>query len=163
MYWNGYDNIKYQNYRVDNFDVEILRHCYESLLEIPRTIENLIYLKNLDIKGNRVRILPDSITKLVYLRTLCLEDMLLESLPKDIGNLKKLRSLFINHNNIRTLPESISELSLELIFMFQNPFNNASEEIEKISKTMRIVIYTSTHDQLPKEQQIKYRDQFCLI
>ncbi len=86
----------------DNLDLE----------KLPENMNELEYLEELYISGNKLVTLPESIGSLHALKTLGItECIMLESLPENIGNLKSLELIVIRRcDSLSSLPESIGNL-----------------------------------------------------
>ncbi|XP_023767547.1 disease resistance protein RUN1 [Lactuca sativa] len=89
------------------------------ILEVPKNLDQLECLEELDLSNTKIKHLPDNICMLKHLRSLKLRSCrLLEKLPKDLGRLECLEELTLTCGIIKDLPDSICLLkhleSLEL-------------------------------------------------
>ncbi len=86
------------------------------LVSLPKSIENLDFLQELNLSTNNLRTLPESIEKLNSLKILNLSNNQLFKLPNSIGSCSYLQELNLSTNNLNTLPESIINLkSLQIL------------------------------------------------
>jgi leucine-rich repeat protein SHOC2 len=105
--------------RIDRATRLDLRH--QKLTLLPDSIENISTLKELDITDNQLIELPESIGSLTNLKELSLEDNYLKYLPDSIGNLVNLTHLFVGTNELSRLPENIGNISnLKYLFLSCN-------------------------------------------
>ena len=74
-------------------------------------IEDLVYLKTLDLSDTNIKKLPESIGKLTNLKILDLSRANIEELPESIGKLTNLKRLDLSGTKIEELPESIGKLT----------------------------------------------------
>ncbi|XP_046670535.1 leucine-rich repeat protein 1-like isoform X1 [Homalodisca vitripennis] len=72
-------------------------------------------LKLLDLRSNKISVLPDKLVKLANLVTLNVDDNRLESLPNALGYMRSLRFFTASKNQISYLPGSIKLLRLECL------------------------------------------------
>ncbi|XP_074665138.1 platelet glycoprotein Ib alpha chain isoform X1 [Strix aluco] len=93
----------------------------------PRAFQNVLQLKDLDLRGNQLRTLPqEAFAGLRALEDLDLSDNLLEELPKELlQDLQKLVTLWLSGNRLRTLPnEFFPEGHLFMyVFLTENPWH----------------------------------------
>lgn len=88
--------------------------CMQSTLQA-----NLCYL---DLSQNKLEILPLQLCELKCLVTLKIDHNQLKFLPPTIGRLKRLKFLSALENKIETMPASMTQLQLETIDLYGNPF-----------------------------------------
>ncbi len=124
------------------------------LKEIPKEIEKLKDLKELNLNGNQLEALPEAIgsltslkclllnnnkfkefpkcvTKLTNLKYLGLGMNMIADIPDTIGNLKNLEMLALNHNKISNLPKGLKKLkSLKLLYLQNNRIETLPDMIE---------------------------------
>ena len=74
-------------------------------------IEDLVYLKTLDLSYTNIKKLPECLGKLINLQELNLGGTNIEELPESIGKLTNLERLDLSDTNIEELPESIGKLT----------------------------------------------------
>lgn len=76
----------------------------------PKTKKQLLKVKLISLRWNRLRTLPKELFELIQIEVLELNNNVLESLPNEIGNLKNLKELNLNINSLKTLPSEIVKL-----------------------------------------------------
>ena len=85
--------------RTKKFDVS-----NTGMVDLPAQIEQMTWLKDLNICDNGLVRLPPQISTLNLVEHLNLARNRLTTLPKEIGGMRMLRSLDITGNKIRALP-----------------------------------------------------------
>jgi Leucine-rich repeat (LRR) protein len=119
-----------------NLDLKINR-----IAKLPKNIGNLHFLTHLDLSNNNLKSLPESIGALNSLEFLYLKYNKIVEIPNSIGALKKLKTLDLRHNNLISLPYEIYKLkSLEILDLHGNKLNNLPKSIEglKSLKTLEL-------------------------
>lgn len=85
---------------------------YHNLTKLPTSINKLVNLKKLYLRGNSFHILSSTVFgELISLKQLSLLDSELISIPKTISKLTKLTHLNISRNKLKKLPCEISKLT----------------------------------------------------
>ena len=79
-------------------------------------------LTSLDLSHNKLRVLRPHIGKLQALVTLKLSHNQLVYLPHCMGAMARLKFFSASHNQLKTLPASFTQLQLESLDLFGNPF-----------------------------------------
>ncbi|OLS14643.1 MAG: hypothetical protein RBG13Loki_1745 [Promethearchaeota archaeon CR_4] len=90
--------------------VEKLFLVNKGLSDLPTSLGQLHFLKDLYLRGNNFADLPPIVTTITSLKCLNLNHNVLKILPETIGALKNLEELVLCHNQLDQLPESIGEL-----------------------------------------------------
>ncbi|XP_050274049.1 putative disease resistance protein RGA1 isoform X9 [Quercus robur] len=91
------------------------------IIYVPNSIEELTYLKYLDLSRNKIRVLPISITRLLNLQTLNLSYCgKLKELPGNVQNLFNLRNLELEGcDSLTYMPPGLGQLtSLQVLPLF---------------------------------------------
>ncbi|MFW9950210.1 MAG: leucine-rich repeat domain-containing protein [Candidatus Thorarchaeota archaeon] len=81
------------------------------IFKIPKSIENLTFLKTLDLSNNGLLKMPDNIGKLLQLEKLFLANNKLSTIPKAIFTLPSLKVLDIRDNELLNLENNLSYLT----------------------------------------------------
>merc|ERR1719192_1783993 len=82
-------------------------------------------LKQLDLSGNKISLLPNYFCNLRELITVNMTRNQLKALPPSIGKLTKLKHFRAADNNIQVLPGSFSRLRLDNLELSANNFDPA--------------------------------------
>lgn len=95
----------------------------------PSCQKELLEIKNLFLRWNRINKLPDEFCNLKQLEILELNNNNLEILPTKISNLVNLKELNLNINSLQTLPKEIIELKqLEVLNIKNNKYLELDSE-----------------------------------
>lgn len=80
----------------------------KELLEVPKTILDMTYLRMLYLENNSIIKLPENFFKLLPdLTWLDLRNNKLQCLPEEIGEHKKLQNLLLQNNLLVRLPDEL--------------------------------------------------------
>ena len=100
------------------------------ITSLPGTIQNLGYLRSIELEENKLTILPAEIKWLTNLEILQAHDNQLVSLPAFIGNLTNLKYFDVQNNQLIGLPESLKNLSnLQLFNVGDNQITSLSDSL----------------------------------
>ena len=100
------------------------------ITSLPGTIQNLGYLRSIELEENKLTILPAEIKWLTNLEILQAHDNQLVSLPAFIGNLTNLKYFDVQNNLLTGLPESMKNLSnLQLFNVGDNQITSLSDSL----------------------------------
>lgn len=121
------------------------------LTALPEWIGGLKKLSRLDVDNNQLIKLPDSIGNLCDLTELTLRGNKLTCLPGSIGNLTKLTKLDVNNNQLTNLPETLVNLTgLIELYLGDNDLTRLPEDIGKFVSLARLDADNNRIAQLPE-------------
>jgi len=145
-----------------------------NLLKISPLLKKLKYLKDLDLRSNPIKELPDwigkfqslkylnlsnnqlirlnpSIGKLTQLEKLDLYGNKLKKLPQSIGNLRSLKVLELHNNELESLPESLGNLSfLTKLLVNDNKLKTLPESIGNLNSLIELSAHHNQLETLPE-------------
>ena len=131
-------------------DIDALYHLKElnisncQLTELPESISYLTNLIELDVGFNNLTTLPDSIGNLTNLTKLNVRSNNLTTLPDSIGNLTNLTKLDVESNNLTTLPDWIGNLTnLTKLHVGGNNLTTLPKSIKKLSIDIQNTLTTT--------------------
>lgn len=82
---------------------------FRDSIDLPSTIACLNQLKELNLRANGIKIIPNYIFTLANLRELDLSKNKIEEIPSSIVKLKKLKVLNLKNNNLDIIPSDLHE------------------------------------------------------
>ena len=122
-----------------------------NIKKLPESIGKLTNLKILDLSRANIEELPESIGKLTNLKILDLIRANIEELPESIGKLTNLKSLDLSGTNIEELPESIGKLTnLESLYLSGTNIEELPESIGKLTNLEYLVLNSTNIEELPE-------------
>lgn len=128
----------------------VLRNANIKIL--PKEIEVLIALRNLNLNSNELTAIPNELFGLQSLEILQMRNNGILELSENIGNLNKLLTLDITQNQLKKMPEEIGQLTSMTNFSFGN---NSIEEIPASIGGLKSLVSISAEKnkliRLPKE------------
>ncbi|MFX1251805.1 MAG: leucine-rich repeat domain-containing protein [Promethearchaeota archaeon] len=123
----------------------------QGLDSLPRNIDQLRKLSNLDLSYNNLNALPESIGNLEELKWLSLRDNRFTSLPETIGNLKKLEWIKLEHNHMKSLPKAIGKLTeLQTLELQDNELTSLPESFGNLKNLETLLLWQNQLHSLPK-------------
>ena len=156
---------------VVNNSIEYLDLSYNKLVRLPN-LQNFTVLKSLNLKSNRLRLLPESLGSQLLLEYLNLRNNMLTELPESLNLLSSLKILdlhgnklnFINFNlsnairelelgwnNFKTVPNGIKLLSsLERLGLGGNKLINIPDWIGQFNSLKHLDLYDNRLIEIPK-------------
>jgi leucine-rich repeat protein SHOC2 len=122
-------------------------------------------LKNLNLEGNQITLLPDNISKISNLNFLNLDSNQLTILPDSISNLSELTYLNLSNNQLITLPDNIVSLcNLSHLDLKNNQISILPNSIERLVKLKELdlngnpLVDLSALQDLPNLEIIEFLD-----
>ena len=107
--------------------------------------------RTLDIRGVKLRELPEAIASLTELQQLYLSNNQLRELPEAIRSLSQLRVLFLSHNKLTELPEAIASLSqLQELNLSNNQLREVPEAIASLTRLRVLYLSNNQLTELPE-------------
>lgn len=112
-----------------------------ALTELPKSIGDLVHLKQLDLSKNNLQNLPPEIGKLKSLERLNLWSNSLQELPKELGTLNNLKQLDLEDNHLIEIPRAVFQLTeLRILDIEHNSVLEISDEIRRLSALQQLDI-----------------------
>lgn len=135
-----------QLYKLSELDT--LRQ-YTSLEEALQNPQEVI---RLNLKGKKLKTVPDEVFLLTNLQELNLKKTRIEKLPAQIGLLSQLQILDLSKNSIESLPPEIGKLSnLKIFRASENELQHLPIEIGNLSELRFLDIWSNNLEGLPDE------------
>ena len=113
-----------------------------ALNTLPDGIDDLTTkLRDLDLTGNQIELLPDCIGEIQSLRCIWLTKNRLKTLPHTIGNLVRLRELYVDENILTDIPNEIGRLtSMTKLSLRYNRLTSLPAELSCCAKLRDLVV-----------------------
>ena len=116
-----------------------------------KAVEGITSVVRLDLRGNRLKNLPDNIGELKNLKYLLLDRNNISELPISIVKLKNLIELNIFKNKLARLPENIHQLkNLEQLDLKSNTLQDLPENISRLPNLRVLVLDSNKLKTLPE-------------
>ena len=110
------------------------------------------HVTEIDIRHNKISILPPEIGNFPELTNLQLSDNELKDLPSEIGNLTNLTSLSLSDNDLTSLPSEVGKLyKLEILYLPDNDLTVLPTEIGNLTNLEQLSIFSNKLISLPSE------------
>jgi len=111
-------------------NLKVLNLIGNKIQKLPKEIEKLEKLKEIDLSYNQLLTLPEGIERLENLEILYLKNNYIKNLSNKIGNLKNLKKLDLKENQLHFLPKEIEKLKeLKEINLKNNKIKELSNKI----------------------------------
>jgi tRNA U34 5-carboxymethylaminomethyl modifying GTPase MnmE/TrmE len=121
------------------------------LRELPEAIASLTQLQQLFLSHNKLRSLPEAIASLTQLHLLYLSTNQLTKLPESIAFLTRLQQLDLSHNKLRELPEAIASLTrLQQLDLSNNQLRELPEAIASLTLLRELDLSNNQLRELPE-------------
>ena len=121
------------------------------LRKLPEAIASLTQLQELNLSNNQLTELPEAIASLTQLQVLYLHNNQLWKLPEVIISLTQLRVLDLYNNQLWKLPETIPFLTqLQELYLQNNKLRELSETIASLTQLQRLNLNNNQLSELPQ-------------
>ncbi len=124
------------------------------LRELPEAIASLTQLhqlQRLDLSNNQLTELPEAIRSLTQLQRLDLSYNQLTELPEAIASLTQLRQLDLSYNQLTELPEAIASLTeLQQLKLSYNQLTGLPEAIASLTELQQLKLSNNQLRELPE-------------
>ncbi|NJL55819.1 GTP-binding protein [bacterium] len=120
------------------------------LSELPKEIEALRQLKELNLSGNPLKELPEVVTQLKSLQKLWADGINLADVPNCIGQLTKLTHLSLDNNQITTIPNCLGDLeNLTELCLSSNQITTIPDCLGELKNLAKLEIYCNQITTIP--------------
>lgn len=118
-------------------------------------IGSLTRLRELNLHGNSVKLLPPDIAQLSALQILHLDFNQIEVLPQETGQLSNLTELWLNNNKLKTIPPCIKGLvKVKFMVLEYNQLQSLCDEIGCLHELTSLLLGRNQLTNLPRLQQL---------
>ncbi|TFG02670.1 MAG: hypothetical protein EU542_04410 [Promethearchaeota archaeon] len=123
---------------------------WKILKNFPIFLTVLNKLKTLNLRSNKIVVLPATITSLAFLEYLDLSYNMITQLPKDMGSLKSLEYLNLKHNELNEIPNSIGDLNnLKLLNLKLNKLAYLPPSMENLHRLEVLNLHGNQFNEIP--------------
>jgi hypothetical protein len=121
------------------------------LRELPEAIASLTELQQLYLSNNQLTELPETIRSLSQLRVLYLSHNKLTELPEAIASLTQLQELNLSNNQLREVPEALASLTrLQLLHLSHNQVTEVPEALASLTRLRVLYLSNNQLTELPE-------------
>lgn len=108
-------------------------------------------LKKMQLRKNKLLMLPSAIKACVNLEVLDCGSNTLYFLPSALGRCKKLETIYLERNTLQKLPNTITSLpNLQIISCFDNQLNSLPPNIGDLKILMHLEVFNNRINELPE-------------
>ncbi len=127
--------------------------CCGQFTVLPKWINELKTLKELDISSTRITTLPDTIGNLENLETLRLMfNRSFVNVPDSVCNLQKLKALELNDNNLSEVPNCVGKLkNLTILRLSKNKLKKIPDGITELTNLNHLYIDNNPISSIPSD------------
>ena len=109
------------------------------LTELPPSIGQLTWLRELDLSRNQLRSVPETLDQLAKLQKLYLSDNELTSVPEALGQLTGLQKLYLARNQLTSVPETLGQLTqLRELDLSNNQLTSVPKTLGQLTGLQRL-------------------------
>jgi Leucine-rich repeat (LRR) protein len=143
-------NIFGKPYKLDTQQIDI--YYNDNIKEIPKEIQFLTQLTQLNLWGNQIKEIPKEISFLTQLIELILSENNIIIISKEIKFLTQLTQLLLYYNKIEEIPKEIQFLTqLTRLNLGKNKIIEIPNEIQFLIHLIDLWLYTNFIKEIPKE------------
>ncbi|GIY82519.1 leucine-rich repeat-containing protein 58 [Caerostris darwini] len=119
---------------------------------MPKKLETLVHLRELNLSGNNFRTIPPEIIDVPNLSTLHMGGNQLEEVPRDICKLQKLQVLYLGGNKLRDIPAEMGKLQqLRCLTLCENQLQSLPSSISSLRRLRSLSLHRNQLTTLPPE------------
>ncbi|MCB1176994.1 MAG: hypothetical protein KDK36_05385, partial [Leptospiraceae bacterium] len=127
-------------------------HYLKTISEIPKEINRLINLKEIDLSFQEITKIPIEFFELKNLETIKFDGCRIKKIPGEIKKLKNMKSIEMTGNQLVELPPEIGDLkNLKILNIYGNKLKTLPKEIGKLTNLKELGIGSNKIETLPVE------------
>ena len=121
------------------------------LQTIPSWIfSKMSHIKDLDLRGNQIHVIPSEIGRLTQLTSLDLCDNKITKLPQSIGNLVRLETLAMTGNALKDIGGVEKCVSLQILYLSDNQLEDIPDNIGNLTSLETLFLRGNSLRLLPR-------------
>jgi len=133
-------------------DVRLLSLPNLELTTIPSEVFDLVHITNLNLKGNKIEVIPDEISQLENLKVVYLDGNCLSEISTAFFELKEIEVLTLNNNQLKKIPDEIGSLiNLKRLHISSNQLTELPTTIGQLEKLEHLYVSKNLISSLPDE------------
>lgn len=130
----------------------IAKHNNLSNDSLPKSLDNLRGLRELNLSGNRLTEFPGQVLELTELKYLYLGGNQITEISKDIWKLQRLQVLSMGGNRLTEVPSTLGQLkSLHALVLCDNMLDNLPSSIANLTNLKSLLLHKNRLKTLPTE------------
>ncbi|XP_076620975.1 leucine-rich repeat-containing protein 58 [Colletes latitarsis] len=130
----------------------IVKHNNLTNDSLPKSFENLIGLRELNLSGNRLIDFPEQVLELTELKYLYLGGNYITEISKDIWKLQRLHVLSMGGNRLTEVPTTLGQLkSLQALVLCDNMLESLPSTIANLANLKSLLLHKNRLRTLPTE------------
>ncbi|XP_076282951.1 leucine-rich repeat-containing protein 58 [Lasioglossum baleicum] len=119
---------------------------------LPKSFENLVGLRELNLSGNQLTEFPDQVLVLTELKYLYLGGNHITEISKDVWKLQRLHVLSMGGNRLTEVPSTLSQLkSLQALVLCDNMLESLPSSIANLTNLKSLLLHKNRLRTLPTE------------
>lgn len=130
----------------------IAKHNSLTNESLPKSFDNMIALRELNLSGNRLTDFPEQIIDLVGLKYLYLGGNQIQDINKDIWKMQKLQVLSMGGNLLTDVPSCLGKLTtLQALILCDNMLDSLPQSIANLKNLKSLLLHKNRLKTLPTE------------
>ncbi|XP_012274259.1 leucine-rich repeat-containing protein 58 [Orussus abietinus] len=119
---------------------------------LPKSLENLPYLRELNLSGNRLTEFPEQVLDLASLKYLYLGGNAITEIAKDVWKLQRLQVLSMGGNGLTEVPSTVGLLTaLQALVLCDNKLESLPSSIANLKNLKSLLLHKNCLRTLPTE------------
>ncbi|XP_076238365.1 leucine-rich repeat-containing protein 58 [Calliopsis andreniformis] len=119
---------------------------------LPKSFENLVNLRELNLSGNRLTDFPEQVLDLTELKYLYLGGNHISEISKDVWKLQRLHVLSMGGNRLTEVPSTLGQLkSLQALVLCDNMLESLPSSIANLTNLKSLLLHKNRLRTLPTE------------
>ncbi|XP_015119883.1 leucine-rich repeat-containing protein 58 [Diachasma alloeum] len=119
---------------------------------LPKTFDNVMNLRELNLSGNRLTDFPDQVLELAELKYLYLGGNMISEIRKEIWKMQKLQVLSMGGNRLTEVPSTVGRLTaLQALILCDNMLESLPSTVANLKNLKSLLLHQNRLRTLPTE------------